>query len=64
MHNCPGKCRCVFTEHETNRPMFANVYNVHLQYQTCIDMVTIMTRLDIPPIVRAASPLEILPHKP
>lgn len=43
MHNSPEICQCVFTEHDKNRPVFTNVYNVHLQCQTSIDMVTIMT---------------------
>lgn len=63
IYNCPEIYHCVFTEHAKNRPVSTNVYNVHSQYQTCIDMVTTMTYLDTPPLVRAACSTEILPHK-
>lgn len=36
-----------------SRPILTDVYNIYLQYQTCIDMDTIMTHWDIPPIVES-----------
>ena len=39
-----------------SRPILTDVYNIYLQYQTCIDMDTIMTHWEIPPIVGSCIP--------